>query len=171
MAAAYAVCSAARAGAAAHASATAIDPIKAATAACGRHHVPCKLLSLSRSPLPGKHVPSDGWFLNQGLEILLHDLGRRVDADLPDTALARVDELVRRVRRHDHDLARPGGDRLVADGEGRLALVHDEDLLVRMAVEVGALAGRVSAQEERHAGRAVLAALELLRALAAGKVV
>src|SRR3954468_2081794 len=93
-----------------------------------------------------------------------------MDADLAASPLARVDELVRRAGRSHEELAGAGVDGLVAHGEGRHALVHDEDLLVGVAMEAGPLAGSVAAEEERDAC-AVPAALELAGALAPGEVI
>src|SRR4051794_188330 len=103
------------------------------------------------------------------LEPLLAHLGGGVDAHLLEAGVARVHELVRRVRRDDQHVTRLSHDRLAAGGEGGGAGLQDEGLLVGMRVEPRPLAGRVRTDEERASG-AVVPALEAAGALAAGEV-
>ena len=77
-------------------------------------------------------------------------------------SVADVDELVRAAGRRDHDLTGPRLDRLAVDREVDPALVHDEGLLVRMAMQAWPAAGRRPCEEERDAG-AVIGAFETPR--------
>ena len=60
----------------------------------------------------------------------------------------------------DHDLTGSRLDRRVANREGGLAFLHDEDFLVGMCVQGGAATGRCFDQEEGDADRAEAVALE-----------
>src|SRR4051794_12051907 len=100
--------------------------------------------------------------------LLGHVIGR-VDAHHSEAGVPRVDEAVRRVRRHDHDLARMALNRLVADPESGRPIQHDEGLLVGVAMKLRPLARRVEVDEEGR-GRAVVAALEAARPLAPWEV-
>src|SRR5215207_9972267 len=77
----------------------------------------------------------------QLLKPLCDEFRTDVDIDLAQPARARVDELVRCPGGRDQHVAGLGHDLLVAERERRLALVHDEDLFVGMAVKARTLAG------------------------------
>jgi hypothetical protein len=62
-----------------------------------------------------------------------------MNIDLAKNSTARIDELVRYVRRGNHDLAGGNFDRLIADCEGSLPFLHDKDFPIRVAVEPRAL--------------------------------
>src|SRR5215218_8962743 len=72
-----------------------------------------------------------------------------MDVDVPSPSGAGVDELVRRAGRGDYDLPARRLDGGVSYREGKLALLHHEDLLVRVSVQLWALSGRRLRQEER----------------------
>jgi hypothetical protein len=62
-----------------------------------------------------------------------------VDAYEVRASRAVVDELVRRSRRDDHDVARPGLQAFLAVLEGEIAVDDDPRLVVGMAVQARAL--------------------------------
>lgn len=70
---------------------------------------------------------------------------------------------MRSVRRDDDDVARPGGQLVVADAEGDLALECDEDLLVGVPVQARPVAGRRVDEDDADAGPAVIRTDELVR--------
>ena len=75
-----------------------------------------------------------------------------MDVHRPEHARARVDERVGHIRRRDDHIAGASLDPVVADGEGRLPLLDDERLGVRMAMEARPLAGfRVEKENETGA--------------------
>src|SRR5437867_588492 len=92
----------------------------------------------------------------------------RVNVDLAKRAVAGVLEAVRLAGRDDDDVARLDDERLVAEEEGRLALLDDEDLLVGMAMQGRALPRLGVDEQERHVG-AVFFAHELARDDAEGQ--
>ncbi len=79
-----------------------------------------------------------------------------MDADHAELLGADALEAVDGLGRDDDDVPGAGYDLLVAGGEARLARLDDEDLGVRVGVEVGALALVVLRDEDRD-GDVVLA--------------
>jgi hypothetical protein len=68
-----------------------------------------------------------------------------VDVDVPSPPGTGVDELVWRAGRGDHGLAADGLKGVLSHREGELALLHHEDLIVRMLVQIRSpLPGAVS---------------------------
>jgi len=85
-----------------------------------------------------------------------------VDVDLLEADLTDIRESVRHVGRPDQSSWRHHVDRLGAKGEGGVALLHDEDLGVRVCMKAHALTRRHVDEDERDT-RAVSFALELIR--------
>ena len=68
-------------------------------------------------------------------EPVSHDVAGDVDVDLAQASRAGIEKFVRDISRCDDDLSGVGDQRLVADGEDAFALLDDEDLFIRMAVQ------------------------------------
>src|SRR5580704_16541723 len=96
---------------------------------------------------PGR-VTSAGW-LTLVLELGLHG-GCGMDADQLGLARAEVGEAVWDIRRPDHDVARPAFDGFVAPLDRGAARQDHEGLVLRVVVQLRALARIVVHQEERH---------------------
>src|SRR5215208_4059155 len=93
-----------------------------------------------------------------------------MDVDVPGPSSAGVDELVRRAGRGDHDLAAGGLDSVLAHREGELALLHHEDLLVGVLVQIRSLTWDRVREEERDIHIAVEVALEPVYGPVVGKL-
>ena len=94
-----------------------------------------------------------------------------VDVELLERAVAVVDERVRGLRRHDDDVARPGRDLLVPEGERARPLLDDQHLLVGVRVQAGPTArGRVD-EDDADADVAMEVALQLAGDVAEGEAV
>src|SRR5215213_1102121 len=94
-----------------------------------------------------------------------------VDIDVPGPSGTGVDELVWRAGRGDHDPAAGCLDGLVSHREGQFALLHHEEFVVGVLVQIRSLAGGRVRKEERDVHVAVLVALELVHAPVVGKLV
>src|SRR5215212_8135223 len=81
-----------------------------------------------------------------------------VDVDVPSPPGTGVDELVWRAGRGDHDLAAGGLKGILSHREGQLALLHHEDLIVGVLVQIRSLTGGRVRKEERDIHVAVLVA-------------
>src|SRR5215203_6367282 len=81
-----------------------------------------------------------------------------VDVDVPSPPGTGVDELVWRAGRGDHDLAAGGLNGVLSHREGELALLHHEDLIVGVLVQIRSLTGGRVRKEERDIHVAVLVA-------------
>jgi hypothetical protein len=86
----------------------------------------------------------------------------------PDTG---VDELVWRSGRGDYDLTAGGLKGVLSHRGGKLALLHHEDLIVGVLVQIRSLTGGRVGKEERDIYVAVLVALERVHAPVVGKLV
>ena len=86
--------------------------------------------------------------------------GVGVDADELRAAGAVVGELVRHAGRHDHDVARTGGEALVSGLEAEGSLDDDPGLVVGVTVQPRAVAGLAVVEDQRDRG-AVLLTLRL----------
>src|SRR5215218_2720994 len=94
-----------------------------------------------------------------------------VDVDVPGPPGTGDDELVWRAGRSDSDLATGGLNGVLSHREGELALLHHEDLIVGVLVQIRSLTGGCVGKEERHIHVAVLVALERVHAPVVGKLV
>jgi hypothetical protein len=94
-----------------------------------------------------------------------------VDVDLPSPPGTGVDELVWRAGRDNHDLAAGGLDGVLSHREGQLALLHHEDLIVGVLVQIRSLTGGRVGKEERDIHVAVLVDLERVHAPVVGKLI
>jgi hypothetical protein len=83
-----------------------------------------------------------------------------MDVRHPQRHATTVRELVGHLARRHDDVATDSPYGLPADREGRLALVHDENLLIWVHMEAGSPSGRLIDHEERHGDPTVFGALE-----------
>src|SRR5215210_4581866 len=112
------------------------------------------------------HLRVDTWSV---YEPLADEPFAGVDVHLSKPLLAGVHELVRNAGGHDHYLPTLHLDLLVANGKGGDALLHNEDLLVGVPVQLGAAARRGVYHYEGDAGAEVVA-LELALVVASGRI-
>ena len=94
-----------------------------------------------------------------------------MDVDVPGPPGTGVDELVWRSGRGDHYPAAGGLNGVLSHREGQLALLHHEDLIVGVLVQIRSLTGGRVGKEERDIYVAVLLALEHLHTPVVGKLV
>ena len=90
-----------------------------------------------------------------------------MDADELRAAGAVVGELVRHAGRHDHDVARTGGEAFVSGLEAEGPFDDDPGLVVGVAVQPRAVAGLAVVEDQRDRG-AVLLTLEVAAGKGAG---
>jgi len=83
-----------------------------------------------------------------------------MDAGHPKAAGAAVPKFVGHLARADYHLSTMGQERFIADREGRLTIVQNENLVVRMAMQPRPFAGRCVHHEERHGHAAVVGPFE-----------
>jgi|SRR5215210_5152583 len=81
-----------------------------------------------------------------------------VDVDVPSPPGTGVDELAWRAGRGDLDLAAGGLKGVLSHREGKLALLHHEDLIVAVLVQIRSPTGGRVGNEERDIHVAVLVA-------------
>jgi len=94
-----------------------------------------------------------------------------VDIDLPERPLADIYELMRRLRRNDDDLPRLPFERLRANGKERAALLDNEDLFIRMLVQLRSPSRREINPNEGDVTIPVQIALELVVADAFANII
>jgi len=87
-----------------------------------------------------------------------------------ETVAARVDETMGGPGWRDDDIARTPWHLGFVDEEAAAPCVDNEDLLVRMTVQVRAVA-RLNVDQDQRQTRAMLLPLELARAIASGELV
>src|SRR3712207_3726453 len=109
------------------------------------------------------------WVAGSVFEPFCNEPFASVYVDLAEPTGSRVHELVRHSGRHHHDLAAPRLDNFLAGREGDGALLHHEDLLVGMLVQLRAASGRRVDHDEGDTG-IVVVSLELVRGLAVRQV-
>src|SRR5689334_21356673 len=85
-----------------------------------------------------------------------------MDVDLAQPPVARVDERMRLVGRHDHRLAGTHDALLAAVAEPRLAFDDEEQLCVRVLVQAGPSPRRRVDDDDRRRNAAVVVADELV---------
>jgi predicted transcriptional regulator of viral defense system len=107
--------------------------------------------------LQGGFAHPDGSSVDPGLEPLGVEARRDVDVDHPQLPVTGVREPVRLPGRRHDDLAAAHDAPLVAEREVRLPLEDDEHLLVGMAMERRAAAGRVVDDDHADAGTELFA--------------